>query len=184
MKDEKIIGLYFARSEAAIRETDLKYGALCFEVANGILCSRPDSEECVQDAYLGVWNAIPPARPSCFRAFLLKIVRNISIGRLRRNLAKKRSRDLEVSLEELSEVLTDSRLRADCSDGEIAGVINAFLDGLDDASRAVFVRRYWFFESVAKIAEGFGFSESKVKTNLYRSREKLRKMLAERGVTV
>lgn len=184
MEDEKIIDLYFARNESAISETDLKYGKLCCEVANSILGSRTDSEECVSDSYLDMWNAIPPTRPINFRCFLLKIVRNTSLSRLRKNLAKKRSRDLEISLEELKEVLPDEHVRSDCSDSETAEIINGFLGSLDDSSRAIFIRRYWFFESVSKISQRYGFTESKVKTNLFRSREKLRKLLAEKGVRV
>ena len=184
MEDEQIIELYFARSEAAIGETDRKYGRLCLEVANNILESRPDSEECVQDSYLGVWNAIPPTRPTSFRGFLLKIVRNTSLSRLRKNLAKKRTRDLEIPLGELTEILPDEKFRPDVSLSETAEIINGFLDGLDGASRAIFVRRYWFFDQISSIAKSLGFSESKVKTSLFRSREKLRKLLEEKGVRV
>lgn len=183
MNDEGIIELYFARDEAAIVETDLRYGGLCFEVANAILNSRPDSEECVQDSYLGVWNAIPPTRPRSFRGFLLKIVRNISLSRLRRELAKKRSRDLEISLEELGDVLPDERFRAD-SDDDLPRILDDFLDSLQPTARAIFLRRYWYFNSISDISRRYGFTEAKVKGSLHRSREKLKKLLIEKGVRV
>ena len=105
MDDESIVSLYFSRSESAIRETEAKYGPALSDCAYNILLSRRDTEECVNDAYLGAWNSIPPARPASLRAYLLKITRNIAISRLRQNLAKKRSRELEISLSELEDVL-------------------------------------------------------------------------------
>lgn len=184
MEDEAIISLYFERSESAIAETDKKYGGLCRSVADRILGSRQDSEECVQDAYLGVWNAIPPSRPNDLRAFVLKITRNISLSRLRKKLAKKRGADLEVSLDELGAVLPDKSICPDAEDSRIADAINEFLGGLDPCSRAVFMRKYWFFDSVGEIAKRFGFSEPKVKSSLFRTREKLRKFLEERGIRI
>lgn len=184
MDDENIIELYFSRNESAIKETSLKYGALCFEVANNILNSRPDSEECVSDTYLGVWNAIPPTRPQCFRAFILRLTRNISLSRLRRNLAKKRSRSVEISLTELEAVLPDESLRPDMGGEELGWTVNEFLKQLDPDSRNIFLRKYWFFDSVAEIASRFSFSQSKVKSSLFHTREKLKKYLLERGVRI
>lgn len=184
MEDEAIISLYFERSESAITQTDKKYGELCYSVANRILSSRPDSEECVQDAYLGIWNAIPPAHPSNFKAFVLRITRNISLSRLRKNLAKKRGADLEISLTELEAVLPDSKIRPDAEDSAIGEAINEFLGRLDTDSRVVFMRKYWFFDSVEEISKRLGFSESKVKSSLFRTREKLRRFLEERGVRI
>ena len=184
MEDEAIISLYFERSESAIAETDKKYGSLCYSVAESILNSRPDSEECVQDAYMGVWNAIPPSHPNNFRAFILRITRNVSLSRLRKSLAKKRGADIEVSLTELEAVLPDPKIRPEADDSEIGEAVNEFLGSLGAEARVVFMRKYWFFDSVEEIAKRFGFSESKVKSSLFRTREKLRAFLEERGVKV
>ena len=184
MEDEKIIALYFDRSESAISETDRKYGGLCFDVANKILNSRSDSEECVSDTYLGVWNAIPPARPRSFRAFLLKITRNKSLSRLRKNLTLKRSHNMEISLNELEDILPDERISANADDGFIGGIISEFLDGLDRDSKNIFVRKYWFFDTINEICKRSGFSEAKVKSSLFRTREKLKAYLIEKGVRI
>lgn len=108
MDDLMIIELYFARDEQAIKETDIKYGKLCFSMANNILSNDEDSEECVNDTYLSVWNKIPPTRPSNFRAFICKIVRNLSIKKLEFNLRLKRTQNVTVSYAELEEVLPDN----------------------------------------------------------------------------
>ena len=184
MEDERIITLYFDRSESAIAETDRKYGGLCFDVANRILNSRPDSEECVSDTYLGVWNSIPPTRPQSFRAFLIRITRNISLSRLRKNLAQKRTSALEVSLEELEGILPDDRISPEADDSFIAEIINEFLDALDFDAKNIFLRKYWFFDTISEICERSGFSESKVKSSLMRTRERLRAYLTERGVRI
>lgn len=184
MDDEQIITLYFDRSEAAITETDRKYGRLCYQVADNILRSQRDSEECVSDSYLGVWNAIPPTRPSSFRGFLCGIVRNISLMRLRHNMAQKRSRELEISLSELEGILPDEHISIGTDEDGIADAISEFLWKTPVDQRNIFIRKYFFFDTVSDIAERFGFSESKVKTTLHRTREKLREHLAERGIRV
>ena len=181
MEDEKIVALYFSRSESAISETENKYGGLCFEISNRIVNSRPDAEECVSDSYLSVWNAIPPTKPLSFRGFLLGIVRNISLMRLRRLTAQKRSRDLEVSFEELGEILPDSALPENTGEKELGELLDGFLRKLPEDQRNIFLRKYWFFDSVEEISRRFGFSESKVKTSLHRTRERLRAYLSERG---
>lgn len=184
MEDERIIAMYFDRNESAISETDLKYGGLCFDVANKILNSRSDSEECVSDTYLGVWNAIPPTRPQSFRAFLVKITRNISLSRLRKNLTLKRSKDMEISLSELEDILPDEHISQEADDNFIAEVIGEFLDRLDCDSKNIFIRKYWFFDTVAEICKRSGFSEAKVKSSLFRTREKLKIYLIKRGVKI
>lgn len=182
MDDEAIISLYFSRNESAISETDQKYGRVLYDCAYNILLSRTDSEECVNDAYLGAWNAIPPTVPISLRAFLLKITRNISLSRLRKSLAKKRSRDLEVPLTELEDVLPSAPCETDAE--ELGELLNGFLENLEPDARNIFLRRYWFFDTVSNISERTGFSEAKIKTSLYRTRERLRKYLGEKGVAV
>ena len=182
MEDFEIIDLYFARNEHAIKETDRKYGKLCFSIAHNLLYSREDSEECVNDTYLSVWNAIPPNKPGHFMAFLCKITRNLSLKRLDYNLAKKRNPDLLVSLEELETVLPDNRVNPAMEDREIGEAISRFLRTETPQSRNVFLRKYWFFDSIQTICERYGFSESKVKSMLRRTRKRLKLYLKKEGI--
>ena len=177
MEDAQIIELYFARQERAITETDRKYGKLCLHIANHILSDGRDSAECVNDAYLCVWNEIPPTRPGNFRAFLSKIVRNLSLKKLEFLHAKKRNANIELSFSELEEVVPDHRIRPDYNEEELGELLSAFLKKEKDISRNVFIRKYYFFDSVKEIAERYSFTESKVKSMLYHTRNKLRKYL-------
>ena len=126
MDDNKIIGLYFERDERAIKETEEKYGRLILSIADNILDSREDADECVNDTYLGVWNSIPPMRPINLRAYICKIARNISLRRLEYESADKRGRNLTVSLSELEDVLCDSQIAEGVTDGEISRLISDF----------------------------------------------------------
>ncbi len=183
-EDSKIIELFFSRSEEAITETDRKYGKLCFEIADKILKSESDAEECVNDTFLGVWNAIPPARPNSLRSFICRIARNQALKRLDYISAKKRSRALEMSFSEMASLLPENSV-ADGIDNKMIGkTINDFLAVLDRDSRVIFVRKYWFLDSIADICHNCGFSESKVKSSLMRSRKKLRRFLEERGIII
>lgn len=184
MEDDKIIALYFDRDEQAIRETDIKYGRLCHNVAQNILNDPEDSEECVNDTYLSAWNAIPPTRPTRFMAFLCKIVRNLSLKRLDYNLARKRNAGVLVSLSELEAVLPDDRFAPGLEDAEIGRLISDFLRTEKQEARAVFIRRYYFFDSVSEIAKRYSFTESRVKTMLLRTRNRLRIYLQKEGVEV
>lgn len=184
MEDTEIIELYFRRDERAIRETDEKYGKLCHRIAYNILGNREDSEECVSDTYLGVWNAIPPARPGHFAAFLCRIARNLSLKRLEFLTREKRSRDVLVSLEELETVLPDDRIPPDMGEEELGRLIGDFLRGQKEEVRNVFLRKYYFFDSVGEIAARYSFTESKVKNMLLRTRNKLKAYLIEEGVEI
>lgn len=184
MEDDKIIALYFDRDEQAIRETDIKYGRLCHKVAQNILNDPEDSEECVNDTYLSLWNTIPPTRPTRFMAFLCKIVRNLSLKRLDYNLARKRNAGVLVSLSELEAVLPDDRFAPGLEDAEIGRLISDFLRTEKQEARAVFIRRYYFFDSVSEIAKRYSFTESRVKTMLLRTRNRLRIYLQKEGVEV
>ncbi len=184
MDDSEIVGLYFERSEEAISRTDEKYGALAKKLAYNILGTHADSEECVLDAYLAVWNSVPPERPKSLKAYLLGIVRNISIVRLRHDTAKKRSRDLEISFDELEALLPDRGFSPGSNDGEISEAISEFLRGESRDSRLIFLRKYFYFDSIAEISARFGFSEAKIKSSLKRTRERLRKFLTERGIYI
>lgn len=184
MEDRQIIELYFERDEQAIRETDGKYGRLCRSIALKLLESREDCEECINDTYWNVWNRVPPTRPENFRAFLCKITRNLSLKRFDYNRAAKRNQDLCTSFSELEAVLPDERIRADEGEEEIGKAISDFLRTEPEKSRVVFLRRYWFFDSVSEIAKRYSFSESKVKSMLFRTRNRLREYLEKEGINL
>lgn len=184
MEDGDIIALYLARDERAIGETEAKYGPLCRQVANNILGDARDAEECVNDARLALWDAIPPARPHSLMAFAAGVTRNLALKRLRHDTAQKRSAACLMPLSELSELLPDERIAPDAGDEEIGRVISAFLRRQSPEARCVFVRRYWYFDSVAEIALRYGFSENKVKSLLFRSRKRLKEALRKEGISV
>lgn len=185
MNDTRIIELYYERSEQAISETASKYGRLCQGVAYRILGCAEDAEECVNDTYLNMWNSIPPKRPDNLRAFICKVTRNLSLSRLKRRTAKKRTPESIVSLSELGENVSDGRLPFDDErdEGEIIGkAISDFLRTESAEARNVFMRKYWFLESIDDISERYSFSQSKVKSMLFRTRERLRKYLEKEGI--
>lgn len=184
MEDRWIIDLFFERKEEALAQTQAKYGRLCYKIAYNILKDRADTEESVSDAYLQLWNKIPPERPNNFMAFVCKIVRNLSLKKLEYNSAKKRSSHAVVSMSELEETLPDHRYAQEIEDESLGKLINEFLHGEKEAARNVFIRRYYFYDDIADIAEQYGFSPSKVKSMLFHSRNKLRKFLTEKGVYV
>ena len=181
MDDLQIIELFFERSEEAIRETEAKYGRLCFQIAQNILGRDTDAEECVNDAYLCLWNAIPPHRPDDLPAYVSKIVRNVSLKRLRFSSAMKRNIQAEVSLNELESILPDSMSESEMDDRHLSELISAFLWHEPESSRNVFIRKYFFFDSVHEIAERYSYSESKVKSMLFHTRRRLRNYLLKEG---
>ena len=178
-EDQKIIDLYWNRSENAIAETAVKYGRYCTSIAYGILKSREDAQECVSDAYLMAWNAIPPRRPADLGTYLGKITRNLSIDRLRtRNRDKRGGGEMPLALEELEEVVVGSDSpENEAIRKELAASMNRFLGELTVQERYVFVRRYWYLDSLADIAKNTGFSGSKVASMLFRLRGRLKKQL-------
>ena len=182
--DPKIIELYFARDEQAIAETRTKYGRLCHGIAYNILRNQEDAEECVNDTYLGAWNAIPPTRPANLMAFLCRIARNLSLKRLEFRQRKKRAAEVVLSLEELAAVLPDERYAPGVSDGEVGKRISEFLRGQKEEVRKVFVRRYFYFDTIPQIASRYSFTESKIKNMLFRTRIKLRDYLTGEGVAL
>lgn len=181
INDNSIIDMYFGRDEQAIRETSQKYGGLCFQVAHNILGSREDAEEVVNDAYLAAWEAIPPARPESLRAFVCWITRNHALKRLDYNTAKKRMPKVLLSFAELEEMIPDNTQQPDISATELGELINEFLKTQSADARCVFVRRYYFFDSIYDIAKKYSFGESKVKTLLSRTRKKLKDYLNKEG---
>ena len=185
MEDEAIIGLYDTRDEAAITETDKKYGGYCRTISWNILQNRPDTEECVNDAYLHTWNAIPPEKPHSLRGFVGRITRNLSLNRLAEKKAAKRGGGRYTAV---YDELDASLSHAGCPDAlgeiELRDLLNRFLAALPEDRRNVFIGRYWYFQTVAEIAAQTGFTQSKVKMQLKSARDELREYLRKEGVTV
>lgn len=186
MDDLAIVELYHRREERAIAETDKKYGGLCRSIALRLLGVREDAEECVNDTYLRAWEAIPPARPGAFRIWLGQITRNLSLDRWKSLRAEKRGGGAELLLGELEDCLPASGggPERELEDQELAELLNVFLRGLSREGRAMFLRRYWYGESVAEVALALGCGEGKVKSFLFRSRKALREYLEKEGIAV
>ena len=183
LDDAKIIELFFDRSEFAIKELDTKYGKVCHRIAYNILSDHLDSEECVNDAYLGTWNAIPPQRPNPLLAFVCKIVRNISIMRHRTNTAMKRNSSYDIAMSEIEQSIVDPDTVEDTMEAKaLARIIERFLDTLTEENRVIFMRRYWFSDSYADISKLTGFTEKNISVRLTRIRNNLRNYLAREGV--
>ena len=183
MEDNAILDLYFARDEAAITETDQKYGGYCFSIANRILNSNEDSEETVSDTYLRAWNAIPPQRPTFLKLFLAKITRNLAFTRWRKLSATKRGGGAtELVLEELSECIpgperVDDQLNA----WELAKTIRGFLNTLSRREQDIFLQRYFYAEDADTIAHCYGMKRANVNLILSRTRAKLKSYLMQEG---
>lgn len=183
MEDQEILELFFSRSEQAIRELDDKYGTVCHSLSYHILNNRQDAEECVSDAYLGMWNAIPPARPRPLLAYLCKVVRNLSVMRYHANRAAKRNGSFDVALEELEHCLAaQGAVEEHLEEQELIRMIESFLDTLSKENRVILMRRYWFGDSYGEIARRMGISEKNVSVKLTRIRKQIRRYLAEREV--
>lgn len=183
MDDKHIVDLYFGRDQEAIIRTDQKYGRYCYRIAYNILTNKEDAEETVNDTYVAAWHAIPPRRPSVLSTFLGKITRHIAIDRWRaRGASKRGGGEVPLALEELGDCVAGMQnVETDYERKELVRVYVKFLDALPVTERRVFLCRYWYLESVETVAEKFGFTQSKVKTVLHRTRAKLRKQLAKEG---
>ncbi len=180
MDDGRIIALFNERSENAIKELSEKYGKLCLQIAKNILKNTADSEECVNDAYLALWNNIPPESPDPLKTYLLKVVRNLSLKRYHSNTALKRNSFYDASLEELENVLfSGTSPENELQMKELTSAINRFLEGLSSQNRVFFVRRYYFGDSVKNIASLTGNTPHFVSVRLSRTREALKKYLKE-----
>ena len=183
MDDHRIVELYWERSEAAIKETQKKYGKYCRYIARNILRSEPDAEECENDTYLHAWRAMPPHKPSVLSTFLGKITRRISIDRVRKHQAAKRGGgEMPLALEELEDCIAgNGDVEKEYDRQALIHLINGFLGELPDTERRVFLRRYWYMDPISAIARRFGFTQSKVTSMLHRTRGKLRAQLREEG---
>lgn len=184
MEDTAIIELYFRRDETALEKTAEKYGGYCYSIAFNVLGSEEDSEETVNDTYLETWNSIPPHRPMVFSAFIGKITRRLAISKWRKRTAVKRGgNEYALSLEELSECVADkSNTEKKLEEKEAVAVINQFIKELPEIQRSVFICRYWYTDPIASISKQFRFSESKVRSMLMRTRQRLKQRLTEEGL--
>ena len=182
MLDEQIIELFFERSEQAISELDNKYGKVLHNLSSNILNDRWDAEECVNDAYLGAWNTIPPQKPNPLKTYVCRITRNIAITKYHSNTAVKRNSHYDVAIEELAYCLfSQDTPEEQLNVKELTFLLDRFLGNLDVRSRVMFVRRYWYADSVADIADAFRMRPNSVSVQLSRIRNKLRKFLMQEG---
>ena len=185
MTDTEIINLFFERSEQAIDELAKKHGNAVARVARNILGNEQDTEECVNDTYLGTWNAIPPHRPTPLRTFVCKIARNLATKKYHVNTAEKRNSQYDLALDELEEYLADNSSVEEAYDAkELAEAINGFMATLNYTDRFIFTRRYWYSDPVQDIAKMAHSTTNSVTVRLFRIREKLRHYLAKEGLLV
>ena len=180
MEDLQILGLLFQRSESAITALQQKFGGLCRSIISNILPDNRDVEECTSDTYLRVWNSIPPQNPTRLDSYVARIARNVALDRYDYNTASMRHTGLTLAYEELALYLPSHAQEPDSV--EFRSFINHFLRGLPKASRMMFIRRYWYGESITQIATAFGFSEEKVKSTLFRVRNKMRQAMIKEGI--
>jgi RNA polymerase sigma-70 factor (ECF subfamily) len=185
MTDAQIIDLLFERSEQAITELAVSHGKAAERVAYNILADRQDTEEVVNDTYLGVWNSVPPNRPSPLRTYVCRIARNLAVKKYHSNTAAKRNSRYDTALEEIEECLPDTQTVEDrCAAGELSAAIDRFLDTLCYEDRFFFMRRYWYSDSLTDIADMAGTNYDRVSVRLHRVREKLKKYLVKEGLLV
>ena len=181
MDDKTIIELFFERDEAALTEVKDKYGKLCYKISGNILKSEEDIEECISDAYFALWNSIPPENPSHLPSYICRILKNLCLNKAKYNSAEKRRDSFTLSLEELSECLSDSGAEQEINSSELGDAISRFLQTQKRTSRIVFIRRYWYSDSVRDIALRYGMNEITVRSLLHRTRKKLKDFLMKEG---
>lgn len=184
MEDREIVDLYWQRDERAIAETASRYGTYCRSIAMNILHQTEDVEESANDTWMNAWNSMPPHRPEVLTTFLGKITRYICLKKWRERYAQKRGGgETALAFEELSESIPDGRsIDETMQTKELARIVNTFLNGLPEMERYIFVCRYWYLDPIAAISAQYGFSQSKVKTMLWRTRKKLMLQLEKEGV--
>lgn len=185
MEDSEIIDLFLARSEEAIAQLSDKYGSVFMKVSMNLLNNRADAEECVNDAYLGVWNAIPPQIPKFLPAFVCSIVRNLSINRYKRNNMQKRKGNYDLCIEELEECIASQKsIDDEIAESELSSCIDEFLETLSKTDRMIFVRRFWYLDAYEDISKASGIRENTVRVRVSRTKAGLKKFLEKRGVIV
>lgn len=185
MDDHQIVDLYWARSHLAVEASSRKYGALCRSIAMNLLGDRRDAEECVNDTWHRAWNTMPPQRPNSLRAYLCRIVRNLSIDRWRQRYSAKRGGGMEALVLELEEcVPAVPSAEEQWEAQEVARAVERWLQTLDEEERDLFLRRYWCGDAVKELAAGLGCSSNGLAQRLRRLRQSLRLALEKEGVVL
>ena len=185
MEDTKIIDLYWERSEEAVRQTEQKYGKYCSSIARHILQDEEDCKECVNDTWLKAWNAMPTERPEILSAFLGAITRNLSLDLYRKKRAIKRGGgEIEYIFEEMMDCPNGKEPISELEEKELIKILNTFLERLPTEKRVIFVRRYWYLDSLAEIAKRCDCSEKRIKSILFRLRGQLKSLLEKEGYTI
>lgn len=185
MEDLQIINLYFHRDEAAILETDKKYGAFCHGVALNVLSVKEDAEECVNDTYMQAWNSIPPQRPVKLGAWLGKVVRNTAINLRKKNHRQKRYAGIEQLLDELQDCIPSNQtVDSEIGEKELTEVINKWLMSLSKGDRTLFVRRYWIGSAINALAKDYGTTPNRLAKRMYKLRQNLKHMLEQEGYSI
>ncbi len=182
MEDIQIVDLYWQRDETAIEKTDEKYGKLCYRLANNILQQNEDSEECVNDTYMKIWNSIPNDRPNYFSAYICTITKRLALDKMRYLKRNRRYSPYDVSIDELRDIVSGRETPEDELMARMAiKSVNHFLEGLSTRNRNVFIRRYWYYDSVEDISEMFNMKQNTVATILFRTRKALKEYLRKDG---
>ena len=184
MEDAEILDRFWKRDEGAIPAAEEQYGARLLRLAERLLGSREDAEECVSDTWLAAWNAIPPEWPEHLFAYLARVCRNLALDRLDWRNAQKRKADVVTLTAELEDCIPDTRRDRELDGKALGALLTAFLEGLSEEARLVFLRRYWYGDTIQEVARRYGCSESKVKMLLFRTRKKLRSWLEKEGISV
>jgi len=185
MEDREIVELFFKRSEKAIEESDKKYGRHCLCIANRILNNEEDAKEIVNDTYLKAWNTIPPNKPSSLYSYLGMLARQLSLNKYKEKTRKKRGGyTVDIAIYELENHLASESVTDNLDKRYLGSVLNRFLEGLPKKSRMIFIRRYWYMDSISEISRTFAMSEASVKITLFRLRQNLKKYLKKEGIDV
>ncbi len=185
MDDNAIVALFLKRTETAIAETQKKYGKYCHRIAKNILENDDDAEECVNDAYLKLWNSIPPNHPENFQAFVGKVTRNLALDLYTKLNARKRTNSrYTTAIDELSECLADDSSGDFTDNLALSELLSSFLRTLPEKQRNIFIRRYWYMDNVKSIARTYDITEANVNVILCRTRDLLKHYLESEGVNV
>lgn len=183
MEDSKIVQLFFQRNEEAIKEVSIKYSAYCSKIVWNILYNKEDCDECLNDVWFTLWSRIPPDCPKCLSAFTGKIARGLAIDRYRKkNAAKRTDSHMTCIEEEVAEICGEYSMEKEIDSYHIREILNGFLEKLPKKDRDIFVRRYWYMDTIREIAQRHYISETNVKSNLFRNRKKLLKVMKREGI--